>query len=109
MLSWKRFSLAPHENELVELIAAGFSNREIAEKLYLSEGTVRSYLTCILDKLALRDRTQLAIYYYRRTDGMKRRLFSEKLFLYAFPDLHSSFYFAILKTSENKRGVSIVL
>ena len=40
-------------------------NREIAEKLYLSEGTVRNYISTILDKLKLRDRTQLAVFYYK--------------------------------------------
>jgi hypothetical protein len=41
------------------------SNKEIAANLYLSEGTVRNYLSTILDKLGLRDRTQLAIFYYK--------------------------------------------
>ena len=40
----------------------GASNREIAEALKLSEGTVRNYLSTILNKLDLRDRTQLAIW-----------------------------------------------
>ena len=57
----------PREQEVIELIARGLSNKEIASKLYLSEGTVRNYLSSILDKLGLRDRTQLAIYYYNRT------------------------------------------
>ena len=39
------------------------SNREIAAELYLSEGTVRNYISNILEKLELRDRTQLAVYY----------------------------------------------
>ena len=38
---------------------------EIAEKMYLGEGTVWNYLSVILEKLELRDRTQLAIFYYR--------------------------------------------
>lgn len=39
------------------------SNREIADELFLSEGTVRNYISSILDKLSLRDRTQLAVFY----------------------------------------------
>ena len=53
------------EYEIIELVASGLSNREISEKLYLSEGTIRNYLSLILEKLELRDRTQLAIYYFR--------------------------------------------
>ncbi len=53
------------EAELMELIADGLNNREIAEQLYLSEGTVRNYLSTLLEKLQLRDRTQLAIFYYQ--------------------------------------------
>lgn len=56
-----------HERELeiIELIAEGLSNKEIAARLYLSEGTVRNYLSSILDKLGLRDRTQVAVFYYQ--------------------------------------------
>ena len=58
-------SLNERENELLYLIAEGFNNKEIAEKMFLSEGTVRNYLSALLEKLELRDRTQLAIYYYK--------------------------------------------
>lgn len=51
------------ELEIIELVAGGLSNREIAGQLYLSEGTVRNYLSAILEKLELRDRTQLAVFY----------------------------------------------
>lgn len=64
----ERFSekgITEKEFEIVELVAKGLSNREIAEGLFLSEGTVRNYLSNILDKLELRDRTQLVVYYYQ--------------------------------------------
>ncbi len=57
--------ISEKEYEMVELVAQGLSNKEIAESLFLSEGTVRNYLSNILDKLDLRDRTQLVVYYYQ--------------------------------------------
>ena len=56
--------ISEKEREIMELVAEGLSNKEISTKLYLSEGTVRNYISSLLDKLALRDRTQLAVYYY---------------------------------------------
>ena len=53
------------EKEIIRLIADGNSNKEIAAELYLSEGTVRNYLSSILNKLQLRDRTQVAVFYYQ--------------------------------------------
>ncbi len=50
------------ERRIVEQVGRGLSNREIAQVLGLSEGTVRNYLSTILGKLGLRDRTQLAIW-----------------------------------------------
>ncbi|MDO4778087.1 MAG: response regulator transcription factor [Tissierellia bacterium] len=57
------------EMDIIELVAKGMNNREISEKLFLSEGTVRNYLSVILEKLDLRDRTQLAIYYLNQLNG----------------------------------------
>lgn len=53
------------EFEIMKLVAEGLNNKEIAAALFLSEGTVRNYLSSTLEKLELRDRTQLAIYYYK--------------------------------------------
>lgn len=50
------------ERKVTKLIGMGYSNKEIAAELSLSEGTIRNYLSSILDKLELRDRTQLAIW-----------------------------------------------
>ena len=57
--------LSNREIEVLSLIVQGLINKEIAEKMYLSEGTIRNYLSLLLEKLNLRDRTQLAIYYYK--------------------------------------------
>ena len=57
-------ALSERVNALLERLAQGMSNREIAKALCLSEGTVRNYLSALLEKLGLRDRTQLVIYYY---------------------------------------------
>ena len=59
------FGLTEKELEIISSVAKGLSNKEISSELYLSEGTVRNYISVILEKLTLRDRTQLAIFYYR--------------------------------------------
>ena len=53
--------LTPREKQVLRMIAAGSSNREIAQELFLSEGTVRNHISHILTRLNLRDRTQAAI------------------------------------------------
>lgn len=58
-------NLTARENEILSLIANGLSNNEIAAKLFLSQGTIRNAVSAILEKLDLRDRTQLAVYYWK--------------------------------------------
>ena len=55
--------LTEREIEVVEAIAEGLTNKEIAAKLYISEGTVKNNITAVLGKLNLSHRTQIAIYY----------------------------------------------
>lgn len=57
------------ELAIIGQIAEGYSNREIAEGLFLGEGTVRNYISQILEKLGLRDRTQIAVFYYKNKNG----------------------------------------
>ena len=63
-VDYSRCGLTDKELELTTLVAQGLSNKEIASEMFLSEGTVRNYLSQILEKLDLRDRTQLAIFYF---------------------------------------------
>lgn len=52
------------EYEVVVGISQGLSNKEISKKLFISEGTVKNYITSILNKTGLKHRTQIAVYYY---------------------------------------------
>ena len=54
--------LTARELDVVRLVAQGYDNKEIAGELYLAEGTVRNQISKILEKLELKDRTQLAVY-----------------------------------------------
>lgn len=56
------FPLSEREMEIVKCVGMGMTNKEIANELYLSIGTIKNHITTILQKLELRDRTQLAIY-----------------------------------------------
>lgn len=62
---YSSFGITDKEMEMIELVAGGLSNKEISEKMYLSEGTVRNMMSSVLSKLDLRDRTQLACFYYQ--------------------------------------------
>lgn len=64
----KKLDITEREWDVLKLVGEGLANKEIADKLYLSEGTVRNYVTTLLEKLSLRDRTQLAIYYVKNLE-----------------------------------------
>ena len=53
--------LTEREQEILQALAKGLSNREIAQRLFLAEGTVKNYVTTILQKIGARDRTQAAL------------------------------------------------
>ena len=59
------YEITEKERAVMKLVADGKSNKEIAGEMFLSEGTIRNYISGILDKLNLRDRTQLAVFYLR--------------------------------------------
>jgi DNA-binding NarL/FixJ family response regulator len=58
--------LSPRETEILKLIAGGAGNAEIAERLFISLGTVKGHIADILDKLSASDRAQAAVTAYRR-------------------------------------------
>jgi DNA-binding NarL/FixJ family response regulator len=53
--------LSEREVEVLQLLAQGMTNKEIASRLFLAEGTVKNYVSRILDKLGVSDRTQAAL------------------------------------------------
>jgi DNA-binding NarL/FixJ family response regulator len=59
-------SLTPREWQIVTLVTEGLTNKDVAERLFISEATARNHLTSILDKLDLPDRFQLTVYAFRR-------------------------------------------
>jgi len=61
--NFNKDNFTAREIEIIEAVASGLSNKEIAEKLYISEGTVKNYISQILLKEGLAHRTQLAVYY----------------------------------------------
>lgn len=58
----KRFGLTPRELEVVSVIVAGYTNKDIAQKFAISEQTVKHHLTNIFDKLGVSNRLELALY-----------------------------------------------
>lgn len=60
-----KYKLTGREMDVLKLIGEGLSNKEIAAEIHLGEGTIRNYVTSLLEKLELRDRTQLAIFYLK--------------------------------------------
>ncbi len=63
---YDQYDITDKEKELIEMVAEGLSNKEISEKMFLGEGTVRNMMSSVLSKLDLRDRTQLACFYYQK-------------------------------------------
>jgi DNA-binding NarL/FixJ family response regulator len=60
-----KYDFSDKEIQIIKYIAEGLTNKEISEKLYLSEGTIKNNITNILSKLNLRDRTQIAIFAFK--------------------------------------------
>lgn len=61
----EKLGISEREMELIKLISEGMNNKEISKALFLSEGTVRNYISKILEKLNLRDRSQIVVFYYK--------------------------------------------
>jgi DNA-binding NarL/FixJ family response regulator len=65
-ISHELTQLTPREREVLALIRLGQSNRDIAQQLFISEGTVKTHVNHLLNRLNLRNRSQLAIYAHSR-------------------------------------------
>lgn len=61
----ENLKLTDRDIQLITLIAEGFSNKQIGDSLYLTEGTVKNNITTLLSKLQLKDRTQIVTYAFR--------------------------------------------
>lgn len=59
------------EDQIIKLVAEGKSNEEVGRELGISKNTVKMHITHILDKLQLKDRTQIVIYYFKNIDCFK--------------------------------------
>ncbi len=66
---FKQQGINDRELQVIILVSEGLNNKEIADRMFLSEGTVRNYISVILEKLELRDRTQLAVFYLTHKRG----------------------------------------
>lgn len=64
-MDFSKYNLTKNHIKIMELVSKGLNNKEIASKLYLSEGTIKNKISEILLELGLRDRTQLAIFYHK--------------------------------------------
>lgn len=60
-----KYNLTEKEIEIIKGISDGLTNKEISEKMYLSEGTIKNNISSILSKLGLRDRTQIVIFAFK--------------------------------------------
>lgn len=65
-INWEAYGLSAREMEIVKAIAEGLANKEIADRLFISEGTVKNYITSVLTKMNLKHRTQIAIAYLKK-------------------------------------------
>ena len=65
-------TLTERERDVLELIGQGLSNREIAERLFLAEKTVKNYVTSVLSKLGMESRTQAAVFAATHEGGVER-------------------------------------
>lgn len=62
---FNKYDFTDREKEIIKAISEGLSNKEISSKLFISEGTIRNYITVILDKTGLEHRTALAVNYLK--------------------------------------------
>ncbi|EUJ33476.1 two-component response regulator [Listeria floridensis FSL S10-1187] len=67
-----KLGLTPRETDILVAVASGYSNKEIAKELFISEGTVANNISALLSKLELEHRTQLAILFFTGKKGVMR-------------------------------------
>ena len=70
----ERSPLSQREREIVGLVAQGYKNREMAEKMFISEQTVKNHLHNIFDKLGVSDRLELALYAIHKGSAPRRSI-----------------------------------